>query len=118
MLEVIVGSLFSLLFPRAPKWVGLVISACLPAIVELVEELDDLKDRKGPERFTFVVKEVGQLLDSALDDIPEWSTIPEKNRDRMIGGLVEVSLFIHRVSGRKKGRKDVRRALRKLRQGA
>tara|TARA_R100000655_G_scaffold33875_2_gene66498 strand:- start:460 stop:816 length:357 start_codon:yes stop_codon:yes gene_type:complete len=115
MLEIVVGSLFSLVFPRAPGWIARLISSALPAVIDLVEELDDAKDRPGPERFAFVVEETKEMLDASLDDVPEWGELKERQRDRILGGLVELCLFIHRVSHRKRGRKDIRKALRKIR---
>ena len=117
MLDILIGSVFSLLFPRAPGWVAALIASALPAVVELVEELDEAKDRKGPDRFRFVVAEVSELLDEGLDEIPEWERLSEKQRDRILGGLTELCLFIHRASHTKRKRRNVRRALRKIRRG-
>lgn len=115
MLTSIISLLMGLVFPAAPAWVSHAIATALPAVVDLVRELDHLRDRSGSDRRTFVVKEVGELLDSALDDVPEWAALDEEQRDRMIGGLVELALFIGRTGERAGGRADVRQALRKLR---
>jgi len=118
MIDLLLAPLFGFLFPRAPAWVAQLIAAALPAVVELVEELDTAKDRPGPERFQFVVAEVSEMLDDCLDEIPEWSKLEEDQRDRILGGLVELCLFIHRSSYKKKrGRRDMRRALRKIKRG-
>lgn len=119
MIDLLIAPLFGFLFPRSPAWVAQLIAAALPAVIDLVEEMDDLNDRPGNERFSFVITEVKELLDDGLDEIPEWSELDEKQRDRILGGLVELCLFIHRVSygkGKKK-RKNVRRAIRKIRRG-
>ena len=117
MLDIIIGSLFSLIFPRAPAWVAALISAALPAVIELVEELDHVKDRPGAARFEFVLSEIKAMLDDGLDEIPEWGELKERQRDRILGGLVELCLFIHRASKTKKNRRGVRRALRKIKRG-
>lgn len=117
MLDVLIGPIFSLIFPRAPAWIAKLIAAALPAVAELVEALDEAKDRSGADRFKFVVSEVRELLDDGLDEIPEWSELDEEQRDRILGGLVELCLFIHRASSTKKKRVNVRRALRKIKQG-
>ncbi len=67
-----------------------------------LKKLDTAKDRPGPERFQFVVAEVSEMLDDCLDEIPEWSKLEEDQRDRILGGLVELCLFIHRSSYKKK----------------
>ncbi len=118
MIDLLIAPLFSFLFPRAPAWVAQLVAAALPAVVELVEELDTAKDRPGPARFAFVVSEVSELLDESLDEIPEWSNLDEAQRDRILGGLVELCLFIHRASYKNKtGRRSVRKALRKIKRG-
>lgn len=117
MVEILLVPVLSLLFPRAPAWVARLIAAALPAVADLVAELDEAKDRTGAERFTFVVTEVSEMLDDGLDEIPEWSELDEKQRDRILGGLVELCLFIHRTTKSKKNRKDVRRAIRKIKRG-
>ncbi len=117
MIEILLVPVLSLLFPRAPAWVARLIAAALPATADLVAELDTAKDRPGPERFAFVVSEVKSMLDEGLDEIPEWSKLEEDQRDRILGGLVELCLFIHRVSDTKRKRRDVRRALRKIKRG-
>tara|TARA_R110002012_G_scaffold186125_1_gene352683 strand:- start:657 stop:1016 length:360 start_codon:yes stop_codon:yes gene_type:complete len=118
MLDIFIGPILTLIFPRAPAWVAKLIAAALPAVAELVEALDEAKDRAGTDRFTFVVQEVSELLDDGLDEIPEWSKLEEDQRDRILGGLVELCLFINRASSTKKNRVNVRRALRKIKQGA
>ena len=117
MLDILIGPLFKFAFPGAPAWVAQLIAAALPAVADLVEELDEAKDRPGRERFAFVVTEVSQMLDEGLDEIPEWGELAEKQRDRILGGLVELTLFIHRASGTKRSRRNVRRAIRKIKRG-
>ena len=117
MIDLLITPLFSFLFPRAPAWVAQLIAAAIPAVIDLVEELDEAKDRPGPQRFRFVVDEVSQMLDHGLDEIPEWSSLDEKQRDRILGGLVELCLFIHRASYTKRKRGNIRRAIRKIKRG-
>ena len=118
MIDLLLAPLFSFLFPRALAWVAQLVAAALPVVVDLVEELDTAKDRPGAERFQFVVAEVASMLDDSLDEIPEWSNLDEGQRDRILGGLVELCLFIHRASYKnKRGRRSVRKALRKIKRG-
>lgn len=117
MLVSLVSTLISLLFPGAPAWVSSLLVAMVPAVIDLVEELDDLKDRPGPERLEFVVENTKKLLDEGFDDVPEWKALGEDRRDRIIAGVTELVLFVDRVTGRKKGAATLRKALRKLKKG-
>lgn len=113
----ILDFILRLAFPNAPAWIGNLLGTAIPAIVELVEAIDDAVDKTGAEKFEFVVGEVREMLDEGLDSIPEWSDYDEEARDRIIGGLTELSVFVHKLAegdGSKKARRKVRRALRKL----
>lgn len=115
----ILDFILRLAFPRAPTWIGDLLGTAVPAIVELVEAIDDAVDKTGAEKFEFVVAEVREMLDEGLDSIPEWSDESEEARDRIIGGLTELAVFVHKIAegeGSKKARRKVRRALRKLNQ--
>jgi hypothetical protein len=110
--------ILKLAFPKAPAWIGDLLGTAVPAIIELVEAIDDATDKSGPEKFEFVISEVRELLDEGLDSIPEWSDYGEDGRDRIIGGLTELAVFVHKIAdaeGSKSARRKVRRALRKLR---
>lgn len=119
MLMGVIDFIFKLAFPKAPKWIGDLLGTAIPAIIELVEAIDDAQDKTGGEKFEFVIGEVKELLDEGLDSIPEWSDYPEEGRDRVIGGLTELAVFVHKLAEKdgtsnKKARRKVRRAIRKL----
>ena len=114
-MSAVLVALFQLVWPGAPAWLPRLGGEALPAIVALVRELDELQDRPGPQRAELVVKEVGQLLDEALDDVAEWHELEEARRDRILLGLVELALFVDRASSRQGGAAHVRKALRRLR---
>lgn len=119
MIELLLAPLLRMIWPAAPPWVARLLATALPAIAQLVGELDQLKDRPGPRRAAFVVEEVRLLLDASLEGVPEWVALEEERRDRILLGLVELALLVHRVSARgRQGRVDLRHALRRLRTGA
>ena len=93
MFSHIITSVVRLLFPKAPSWIAQLISLALPATIEMVRELNDLSI-EGNLKFDMAVKEISELLDDAFDDLPEWSNLKEDQRDRIIGGLVELSVFL------------------------
>lgn len=110
---------FRLIFPKAPTWVGRLISIAVPAVIELVRELAT-RDMAGEDKFDLAVREVGDLLDDAFDDIPEWSGLTEVQRDKILGGLVELAVFLEGLAdspNSDKKLRQARRALRSVRRG-
>lgn len=117
MLPGMVDFFFKLLFPKAPPWIATLLSTAIPAVIDLVEALDDAVDKTGSEKFEFVVSEIRDLLDEGMDSIPEWGDYSEDGRDRILGGLVELAVFVHKIAedeSPKAARRKVRRALRKI----
>jgi len=117
MFDGILGFVMSLVFPKAPKWIGTLLTTAVPAVIELVEAIDDAGDKTGSEKFEFVVEEVRKVLDEGLDSIPEWSDYPEASRDRIIGGMTELAVFVHKLAEDetpKAARRKVRKALKKI----
>ena len=117
MMDGIIGFIFNLIFPKAPSWVGTLLTTAVPAIIDLVEAIDDAQDKSGHEKFEFVIAEVRELLDESLDSIPEWSDYPEEARDRIIGGRTELAVSVHKLAKHespKKARRKVRKALKKI----
>ena len=117
MFNSILSWAIGVLFPKAPKWVGALLTVAIPALVELVEKLQ-ASEVSGSDKFDFVVKEVGAVLDEAFDGIPEWTLYPEEGRDRIIGGLTELAVFVNTVvksHGKKKASKVVTKALKAIR---
>ena len=106
----ILTSVIRLIFPKAPSWVAQLLSLALPATIEMVRELNELK-MDGTLKFDMAVKEISDLLDDAFDDLPEWSSLTEEQRDRIIGGLVELSVFLEGLVG-KMGKKQTLRSAR------
>jgi hypothetical protein len=117
MLDGVVAFVFNLVFPKAPKWIGTLLTTAVPAVIELVEAVDDAADKSGSEKFRVVVDEVRDLLDESLDAIPEWDDYPEESRDRIIGGMTELAVFVHKLAENdspKAARRKVRKALKKI----
>lgn len=109
MLPNVVASLVRLLMPGAPGWVFFLLEA-LDAAFEIVELLQD-SDAEKAAKFQIAAQLVGEALDEALDDLPEWSEISERRRDTIIAGLVEFAVFISETADR--SRRTTRRRLRR-----
>lgn len=116
-------SLLTLLFPRQfaklPPWLLPVLEEALPAVLELVDRLRDIPGMPGPEKKAFVVEQARAMFDEGFDQIPEWGALSEERRDRILGGLAELALFILEISDgdedgvvtAKEARKSARRLL-------
>ena len=116
MLTALLTTVLTLLVPNAPAWLPTIIGAALPAAFEIVDELRD-SGLKGPQKLQLAVVEIGLELDEAFDTIPEWSELKESQRDAIITGLVELALFIAKLTdkqGKRGARKGVRKAMSKL----
>ena len=119
MLNGVIDFIFKMVFPKAPPWISTLLTTAIPAVIDLVEAIDDAADKTGHEKFEFVVKEVREMLDESLDELPEWGEIEEEARDRILGGLVEFAVFVHKVADSndespKKARRKVRRAIKQI----
>lgn len=114
MIETLVASLLSLVVPGlGQQWVSL-LSALIVGTVELVDELRDANDLDGAAKHRAAVEAVGRLVDNALDPLPEWRELDEAQRDRILGGLVELAYLLVRAQGSHGGAlRKVRRALRR-----
>ena len=117
MLASLIRSAVQLLLPGAKPWVAEFFSLAVPATIEMVQELK-ASSLRGSAKFQLAVNEVGELLDAALDEIPEWTDLEEEKRDAIIGGMVELAVFISAVvedKGKRASRKDMLKAVRAVR---
>ena len=117
LLASLIRSAVQLLLPGAKPWVAEFFSLAVPATIEMVQELQ-ASSLRGSAKFQLAVNEVGELLDAALDEIPEWTDLEEEKRDAIIGGMVELAVFISTVvedKGKRASRKDMLRAVRAVR---
>ena len=118
MLDAMIDLAFRMFFPNAPAWIGALLTTAVPAAIDLIEAVDEAKEKTGAEKFEFVVSEVRELIDEGFDTIPEWSEYPEAGRDQIIAGLTELAVFIHRIAedeSPQAARRKVRKAIKKIR---
>ena len=117
LLASLIRTAVQLLLPGAKPWVAEFFALAVPATIEMVQELNN-SPLRGSEKFQLAVNEVGELLDTALDEIPEWGELDEDQRDAIIGGLVELAVFISsvvEVRGKRASRRELIRAVRAIR---
>lgn len=120
-MQLLIGPLFSLLFPKAPDWLVPLITTGLPLVIDMVDALRDVADLSGAEKQRFVVEEARVLLDQGFDHVPEWSELSEERRDRIIAGWVETALFVIDIADDDDNGtvspRELRRTSRELRRG-
>lgn len=117
ILQPLITQILKHLWPHASPVIGLLLTEAIPATVEFIDELATDDSRPGHEKRQAVIGATHEYLDEALDHIPEWSDVPEKRRDRMLGGLAEFAYWMSTLksvagrSGKIKGK--IKRQLRK-----
>ena len=115
MIQTIIPWIIKALIPSAPEWAILLLVEGIPAIFDIVATLK-ASQLAGADKFKLASEQAGEALDEALDALPTWGDISEERRDTIIGGLVELVVFIAVDAGGlgtpRRARKDFRRALR------
>lgn len=121
-------SLLSLLAPKGtPTWALALVGELFSGIVELVQEVNDLKGLSGDEKRLALVNAIRSALDE-LDSIPGWAQIDEAAKDRILIGMSELAYQILKATGGDTATKDddgryrivrgaIRGAVRRLRAG-
>lgn len=118
MLDAAIGLILSLVFPRMEtRWLRAVIQVALPATIAIVRELED-RNASNDDKFQLAVDKVAEVLEVAFKAVPEWSELSPAARYRIRMGLVELALFIYRVSGGRNGGKTARQAAKALRRAS
>jgi len=113
MLEFLTPLIIKTVLPKAPAWVAGLIVDAIPAIIEIVETLQET-GLQGSKKFELAVREAAEAFDEALDDVPAWKDITEERRDLIIGGLVELVVFIAVDAGGVKKPRKVRKDFRAI----
>lgn len=94
LIDKAVEAIAGLVFPKAPKFAITIFIELFQAVAENVSNAREFKDMTGPEKAEHVKREVIAYADKAFDDVPAWSELSEKRRDRIIRGLAELALFL------------------------
>lgn len=116
MLIPLITAVLALLIPKAPGWLASTLAAVVPAVFEVVDELQKAR-MPGPQKLEVAVTEIGRQFDEAFDSVPQWSELSERRRDIILKGLVELTLFAASLpKGRsaRDPRAGVQKALRML----
>jgi hypothetical protein len=115
MLDFAIGLILGLLFPNMEtRWLREVLRVALPVAVNVVRKLES-DTASNEDKFRYAAKEVAEVLEVAFGALSEWREMPTLTRGVIVSGLVELALFIYRVSGGRKGGKLARQAARAAR---
>jgi len=116
-LDAALGLILGLLFPNMEtRWLRDVLRVAFPVAIEVVRKLED-SNVSNETKFRYAAREVAEVLDVAFGALPEWKDLDALRRATIVNGLVELALFIYRVSGGKGGGKVARQAARAARRG-
>lgn len=107
MLQLVLTQLLKLIAPKAKPWVIALIAGLIPEAIALVERI-----AKSKGDVDVVIQGTADLLDNALDGIPEWKALSEEERDSIIVGVANLAKFMADVSAKPGGKKAVKLAVK------
>ena len=117
MLDLIPMVLTMALGGRVPRGALDLLIEIIPAAIQLIKNLRSVVV-SGADKRSAAVETLGIFIDEELDDIPEWSSLSEDRRDRILGGLIELILWfieLEEIHGESRGPGLITRALERIR---
>ena len=102
---------------RIPRGAIDLLIEIIPAALNLIRNLRAV-DIKNQDKRKVVVESLGLFIDEELDSIPAWSSLSEERRDRILGGLVELCLWIielEELHGDRRGNGLISKAFERIR---
>ena len=103
-LSLILNSILRLAFPALPRWVAPLVIAIVTEALALVREVEGAnahgskKKLSGAEKFVLVADRLEVFLKRRTSAIPGWSKIDPARRRKMVGGIIELAVFIVDIS--------------------
>lgn len=116
MLEALPLILTMALGGRIPRGAIELLIEVIPSAISLVRNLRSV-DIKNAEKRAVVVESLGLFIDEEFDSMPAWGSLSEERRDRILGGLVELCLWIielEEIHGDRRGDGLISRALDRI----
>lgn len=118
LLDAALSVVLGLLFPKMEtRWLREVLRVALPAAVSVVKTLE-ARDIPNAQKLEGAARQIADVLDVGFGALPEWRDLDDLARARIVNGLVELALFIYRVSDGPGGGKAARQATRAVRNAA
>jgi hypothetical protein len=116
MIEALPMILTMALGGRIPRGAIELLIEIIPSAIALIKNLRAV-DIENADKRKVVVESLGLFIDEELDSIPAWSSLTETRRDRILGGLVELCLWIielEELHGESRGDGLISRALERI----
>ena len=104
METVLISVLRAALGSHIPAQVIEMLGLLIPAAIEVVRDLRSLS-ATGEEKQGAAVEVLREFIDEQLDGLPHWSELTEERRDRILAGLIELTLWLIEVQDIKEKRR-------------
>ena len=103
--NIIITTILGLAFPKLPRWAISLIIALFNYTTDAVREVEDAEDGlTGAEKFKLVSDNVEKFLSRETREVPGWSRINRRRRTKLVGGIIELAVFLVDISD---GRLDI-----------
>lgn len=92
-------TILKLAFPNLPAWLApLLVELAIQTIaaVKDIEKADE--SMEGEEKFLLASDKLEAFLKRSTADVPGWKKIHPRRRRKLIGGLIELAVFIMDIS--------------------
>ena len=118
MLRAFIKAAISLIFPGVGPIVADLVAAAFQLVFDLVKGLMGDDSKSGQEKFLHAMTTARASLDEDFDTLPGWSELPEEKRDLIIGGLVELCVFLVKLGAKPEAEREARILARVMRKEA
>lgn len=94
------GTVLRLIFPKLPSWAVTLLMAAFAATVDAVREVEKANDHgskkplTGAEKFEVVADNIEAFINQRAGEIPGWTQIHPMRRRKLVGGLIELAVFL------------------------
>lgn len=81
-------------FPKFPAWAVTLLFSLIAMTTDIVEELETSTILSGEQKFEKVAARLEKLLREETDSIPGWAALHPRRRAKIVGGLIELVVFL------------------------
>ena len=96
--NIIITTILGLAFPKLPRWAISLIISLFNYTMDAVREVEDAGELTGAEKFKLVSDNVEQFLSRETREVPGWSRINRRRRAKLVGGVIELAVFLVDIS--------------------
>jgi len=93
-------TILKLAFPNLPAWLAPLLVELAIQTIAVIKEVEqyDVPEMQGEEKFLLAADKLEAFLKRSTSDIPGWRRIHPRRRRKMIGGLIELAVFVMDIS--------------------